>query len=106
MSSRVGARVVDPRGALAWLGKDFGEDWVVPKAEVRCLVARDVGAARLLTAYGPDGQLLGERLFPTAAEAEAVMRALRDRRLSGDWREIPDDAPSAREFLESEAPIP
>jgi hypothetical protein len=106
MPSRVGARVVDARGALAWLGKDFGEDWVVPKAEVRYLVARGVGAATLLTAYGPDGQVLGDRLFPTAGEAETVMRGLRERGLASDWREIPDDAPSAREFLESGTRIP
>jgi hypothetical protein len=99
----MGALVLAPRKALGWLAKDFGEDWVVPKAEVRCLVARSVGETRLLTAYGPDGQVLGERLFRTAAEAEAVMRGLSEQNLAGAWQDIPDDVASARQFLEAGA---
>jgi hypothetical protein len=104
MPSRVGARILDPRGALGWLVKDFGEDWVVPKAAVSCLVARNLGASTLLTAYGPDGQVLGERLFPTADEARGVMRRLHEANLAGEWLDIPDDVPSARQFLEARTP--
>jgi hypothetical protein len=95
--------VLDPRKALGWLGRDFGEDWVVPRAQVRCLVARSIGASKLLTAYGPDGQVLGERLFASAGEADAVMRRLSEENLAEEWREIPDDVASARLYLDQDA---
>jgi hypothetical protein len=98
---RTGTRVLDPRPALRFLGRDFGEDWVVPKAEVRYLVARTVAASILLTAFGREGQVLGERLFPDAAEAAAVMERMRDEKVVEGWREIPEDEVSAARFLET-----
>ena len=101
MALRTGTRVLAPGPALGFFGRDFGEDWVVPKAEVRYLVARDVAAARLITAYGSDGQVLGERLFANAAEATAVMRRMKDENLVESWREIPDGEVSATRFLQT-----
>jgi len=98
---RTGTRVLASGPALGFFGHDFGEDWVVPKAEVRYLVARDVAASRLITAYGPDGQVLGERLFADAADATAFMRRMSDENLVETWREIPDGEVSAMRFLQT-----
>jgi hypothetical protein len=98
--ARSGSRVIDPLRAHAWLGKDFGEDWVVPKSEVRYLVTRRVERSMLFTAYGPDGQLIGERLFADAAAGSDMMRHLSDARFVEEWRDIPDEIRSATRFLD------
>jgi hypothetical protein len=100
MAARRGSRVIDPRRASGWLGKDFGEDWVVPKSEVRYLIARRVQGSLLFTAYGADGQLIGERLFANSVTGNEVMKRLSDQNLVEQWRDIPDDSVSATRFLD------
>lgn len=99
MPARSGSRVRDPLGAASIFGKDFGEDWVVPKAAARYLVVRAVDASLLITAYGPDGQILGERLFADAASGASVMERLAADGFVDPWRDIPDGASSATRFL-------
>jgi hypothetical protein len=96
--------VLDPRRASGWLGKDFGEDWVVPKSEVRYLVTRPVDGALLFTAYGAKGQLIGERLFADAEAGSALMKRLYDENLIEPWREIPEGLQSATRFLDAAQP--
>jgi hypothetical protein len=98
---RSGSRVLDPRRASSWLVDDFGEDWVVPKSEVRYLITRRVDGALLFTAYGANGQLIGERLFADAAEGAALMERLAAEKLVELWRPIPDGLSSATRFLDS-----
>lgn len=93
--------MLDPRRAAGWLSEDFGEDWAVPRAEVRYLVTRDVGPSLLLTAYGRDGQVVGERLFADATAGSEVMRRLLQDELVEPWRDIPEDRTSATRFLDS-----
>jgi hypothetical protein len=102
--SRIGARVLDSRRTLVWLGQDFGEDWVVPKVEARCLVARRDSRQVLVTAYGRDGEVLGERVF--AGDGKRLLAGLHEESLVDAWRDIPDDVASAREFLETGARAP
>ena len=92
--------MIDPRRASGWLGKNFGEDWVVPKTEMRYLVTRSLDASLLLTAYGADGQLIGERVFPDGALGSDIMKRLTDENLVEAWQEIPDGPVSATRFLE------
>jgi hypothetical protein len=104
MPARAGSRVLDALRAAAVFREDFGEDWVVPKAAPRYLVLRALDDAVLFTAYGPEGQIIGERVVRPPAAGEALMRELLARGAVEPWRVIPEGTASATRFLDEPAP--
>lgn len=80
-------------------GRDLGEDWIVPKAAVRYLVAREVPGGALLTAYTGDGQLAGERFAGSFEELEELLHKAHAGGRAEVIRSIPEGTPSALEAL-------
>jgi hypothetical protein len=87
------------QGAL--FGSGLGEDWVVPREGVRYLVARELAAGALLSAYDAAGRIVGERFAASLAALEAVLEGFAARGLGPSPRAIPGDAPSALRWLDS-----
>jgi len=101
MNRRIGTRL-DPSAAPAPLlfRTDLGEDWVVPRERVRYLVVGPTSSGALMTAYDPEGRIVGERFAATFEELLHVLESAALRGTAEPSRAIPQDAPSALIWLD------
>ncbi len=104
MVMRRRTRILDSLAAHRLFVADFGEDWVVPKAPLRYVVLSAVGNAALLTAFGPDGLLLGERLFPDPRRAAYLLDRLAADGMAEPPRDLPPPPESATRALDRSPP--
>lgn len=99
--TRLGTRLPDgtpPDPAL--FRSDLGEDWVVPRASVRYLVVQPTADGGVMTAYDPQGSIVGERYAATLDELARLLDAAAARGVVEKPRPIPDDASSALAWLD------
>ncbi len=96
--------MLDSLAVARTFADDFGEDWVVPRAAIRYVVVRESGPEAILTAFGPQAQIVGERHFPDGAQAMRAIERLASDGSAEPVRDLPEPPASATRFLDERLP--